>query len=193
MSIDGVCWATWDYLMSQPSLRGMWLCLPRSLGSRLASSDSTQVVDYVPEDADAALRDPDEAKKEKQLAEVITIDTPMDISSLTGVPEEHIKTRRVRIFIPARNAMQSGTYNTHKWKMEFDIRERWENPLMGWSSTGDPLSNMNLDFASKESAMAFCEKNGWEYYVDEPAPKRPPRRNYGDNFSWNKRTRVSTK
>lgn len=25
MSIDGVCWATWVYLMSWPSLRGMWL------------------------------------------------------------------------------------------------------------------------------------------------------------------------
>lgn len=31
--------------------------------------------------------------------------------------------------------MQSGTDNTHNWVMEFDNRERWENPLMGWSST----------------------------------------------------------
>lgn len=168
--------------------------LLQPLGSRLASSDSSQVTDYLPEDADVALKDPAELQKQKQIAEsVITVDTPMDISCLTGVPEEHIKTRRVRIFIPARNAMQSGTHNTHKWKMEFDNRERWENPLMGWCSTGDPLSNMNLDFGSKEAAMAFCEKNGWDYYVDEPAPKRPPRKNYGDNFSWNKRTRVSTK
>uniref|UniRef100_A0A023G7D8 NADH dehydrogenase [ubiquinone] iron-sulfur protein 4, mitochondrial n=1 Tax=Amblyomma triste TaxID=251400 RepID=A0A023G7D8_AMBTT len=168
--------------------------LLRSLGSRLASSDSTHVTDYVPEDADVVLKDPAELQKEKQVAgSVITVDTPMDISSLTGVPEEHIKTRRVRIFVPARNAMQSGTHNTHNWKMEFDIRERWENPLMGWCSTGDPLSNMNLGFTSKESAMAFCEKNGWDYYIDEPAPKRPPRKSYGDNFSWNKRTRVSTK
>lgn len=117
----------------------------------------------------------------------------MNIAPLTGVPEEHIKTRRVRIFVPTRNAMQSGTHNTHAWKMEFETRERWENPLMGWCSTGDPLSNMNLDFGTKEAAMAFCEKNGWEYFVDEPAPHRPPRRNYGDNFSWNRRTRVSTK
>lgn len=58
-----------------------------------------------------------------------------DITTVTGVPEEHIKTRKVRIFVPARNAMQSGVKNTHKWKIDFDTRERWENPLMGWSST----------------------------------------------------------
>lgn len=57
------------------------------------------------------------------------------ISSVTGVPDEHVGPRRVRIFVPARNAMQSGTENTHRWQMEFDTRERWENPLMGWAST----------------------------------------------------------
>ena len=58
-----------------------------------------------------------------------------DISSITGVPEEHIKTRKVRIFVPTRTAMQSGANSTKKWKLDFDTRERWENSLMGWSST----------------------------------------------------------
>lgn len=31
--------------------------------------------------------------------------------------------------------MQSGTNNVNNWEMEFDNRERWENPLMGWSSS----------------------------------------------------------
>lgn len=60
---------------------------------------------------------------------------PQDISTLTGVPEEHIKTRKVHIFVPAKTAMQSGSNSTKKWKMDFDTRERWENPLMGWAST----------------------------------------------------------
>jgi NADH dehydrogenase (ubiquinone) Fe-S protein 4 len=59
----------------------------------------------------------------------------VDISAITGVPEEHIKTRFVRIYRPSKNAMQSGTDNTHRWEIEFETRERWENPLMGWSST----------------------------------------------------------
>ncbi|KAF6125966.1 NADH:ubiquinone oxidoreductase subunit S4 [Phyllostomus discolor] len=92
-------------------------------------------------------------------AQLIMVDEKLDITTLTGVPEEHIKTRRVRIFVPARNNMQSGVNNTKKWKMEFDTRERWENPLMGWASTADPLSNMVLTFSTKEDAAAFAEKN----------------------------------
>ena len=53
---------------------------------------------------------------------------------LSGVPDEHLKPRMVRIFVPARNAMQSGSYKTHTWRIEFDTKERWENPLMGWAS-----------------------------------------------------------
>ena len=59
----------------------------------------------------------------------------MNLAPINGIPEEHVKTRLVRIFKPAKNAMQSGTDNTHAWQIEFDTRERWENPLMGWAST----------------------------------------------------------
>jgi len=131
-------------------------------------------------------------KKHFNVATVTVPENP-DLTSVTGVPEEHVKSRRVRIFKPAKNAMQSGTNNTHKWKMEFETRERWENPLMGWTSSGDPLSNMNLDFTDKDDAIAFCEKNGWPWFVEEPVEKKPKARVYGDNFSWNKNTRVSTK
>jgi NADH dehydrogenase (ubiquinone) Fe-S protein 4 len=54
---------------------------------------------------------------------------------LSGVPQEQLKSRTVRIFSPAKNAMQSGTFKTNKWRIEFDTQERWENPLMGWTST----------------------------------------------------------
>uniref|UniRef100_A0A8C7E3L9 NADH dehydrogenase [ubiquinone] iron-sulfur protein 4, mitochondrial n=1 Tax=Naja naja TaxID=35670 RepID=A0A8C7E3L9_NAJNA len=116
-----------------------------------------------------------------------------DITPLTGVPEEHIKTRKAYIFVPARNAMQAGVNNTKKWKLEFDTRERWENPLMGWASSADPLSNMQLTFSTKEDAIAFAEKNGWSYDVQEQRIPKPKSKSYGANFSWNKRTRVSTK
>ncbi|GFS18367.1 NADH dehydrogenase [ubiquinone] iron-sulfur protein 4, mitochondrial [Elysia marginata] len=84
----------------------------------------------------AATGSTDVDKKENE-NKGITISVPdkVDISSITGVPEEHVKTRTVRIFVPAVNSMQSGTYNSRRWRMEFDERERWENPLMGWTST----------------------------------------------------------
>lgn len=116
------------------------------------------------------------------------------LASINGVPEEHVKERRVRIFIPPKNTMQSGTHNLQTWRMEFDNRERWENSLIGWSSSGDPLSNLNVEFNTKEEAIDHCEKNGWKWFVSsEEKPKKERVKNYGVNFSWDKRTRVSTK
>ncbi|GFO50344.1 NADP dehydrogenase [ubiquinone] iron-sulfur protein 4, mitochondrial [Plakobranchus ocellatus] len=125
----------------------------------------------------------------------ITISVPekVDISCITGVPEEHVKTRTVRIFVPAVNSMQSGTFNARRWRMEFDERERWENPLMGWCSSGDPLSNLEVNFTCKEDAIAFCEKNGWDWFVEEQKKPKKMKKSYGANFSWDGRTRVSTK
>ena len=57
----------------------------------------------------------------------------VSVGELSGLPEEQMK-RVARIFVPARNAMQSGTHNTLEWKLEFENQERWENPLMGWAS-----------------------------------------------------------
>ncbi|KAK3601441.1 hypothetical protein CHS0354_033567 [Potamilus streckersoni] len=133
--------------------------------------------------------------KEPKESEItsITVDAKDDITMLSGVPEEHIKTRMVRICVPARNAMQSGSFNSRYWRIEFETRERWENPLMGWTSSADPLSNMAVNFSSKEAAIEFCEKNGWEYYVEEYKAPSSKKKSYGANFSWNKKTRVSTK
>ncbi|XP_011156449.1 NADH dehydrogenase [ubiquinone] iron-sulfur protein 4, mitochondrial isoform X1 [Solenopsis invicta] len=135
---------------------------------------------------------PEEAKYLKALKSTITV-ADENVGYVSGVPEEHIKTRRIRIYQPAKSAMQSGTNNIHFWQMDFDTRERWENPLMGWTSSGDPMSNINVDFATKEEAIAHCKKMGWDYYVQEPNVSQPKPRSYGMNFSWNKRTRVSTK
>ena len=55
------------------------------------------------------------------------------VSDLSGIPSEQLK-RVARIYMPARNAMQSGTNATHSWNLEFETQERWENPLMGWAS-----------------------------------------------------------
>ncbi|KAK7071076.1 NADH dehydrogenase Fe-S protein subunit 4 ndufs4 [Halocaridina rubra] len=146
-----------------------------------------------PKDAKKSMLSIAEIEHAKAMDGYITVDTPVDITPVTGVPEEHIKTRRVLIKMPTKNSMQSGTNNLHRWRLSFENRERWENPLMGWSSTADPLSNVEVDFASSEDAIAFCEKNGWAWHTEEP-PVKPSRvKSYGANFSWNKRTRRSTK
>ena len=64
-----------------------------------------------------------------------------------------------------------------------------ENPLIGWTSTADTLENVGrsaLNFFTKEEAVAFCTKHGWECEVDEPAQRSKTRQKrfsgYGDNF-----------
>jgi len=50
----------------------------------------------------------------------------------------------------------------------FHFSDRWENPLMGWTSTGDPYQNVgeaSLSFDTKDSAVEFAEKYGWQYSV----------------------------
>lgn len=71
----------------------------------------------------------------KTTPSLITVHDREDVGLISGVPEEHIKTRLVRIYQPPKNAMQSGTNNNQFWQIDFDTRERWENPLMGWCST----------------------------------------------------------
>ncbi len=64
---------------------------------------------------------------------------------------------------------------------------------MGWTSTADPLSNMTVDFASSDDAAVFYEKNGWDYFIEKRNWPTPKPKTYGANFSWNKKTRISTK
>lgn len=65
---------------------------------------------------------------------------------------------------------------------------------MGWTSTGDPLSCMKLMFTSPQEAIDHCDKNGWMWYIDVPRTEREFKaKSYALNFSWNKRTRASTK
>jgi len=141
------------------------------------------------------IRGRDKVKHDKDLGEkYITIESEKGaVGIVSGVPDEHIKTRTVRIYQPAKNAMQSGTNNIHHWEICFDTRERWENPLMGWCSSGDPLQATRVQFTSKEEAIQHCESMGWKYLVQKENISNPKPRSYGTNFSWNKRTRVSTK
>lgn len=115
------------------------------------------------------------------------------IKRISGIPPEYVKKRKVRIFQPTKNVMQSGTDNIQEWEIEFDTEERWENPLMGWTATGDPHSNFTLQFPSKELAIRYCDKNCWTYVVLEKTSKEVKIRPYSDNYSWNTRKRVSTK
>merc|ERR1711953_1391705 len=129
---------------------------------------------------------------EKSLSALITVEGAPDVTVTSGMPEEERLTRVVRIYKPAKNAMQSGTAGIKRWKIEFDNQQRWENNLMGWASSADPVSNLLMDFATKEDAVAFAERNGYDYVLEDPKERIPKAKSYALNFAWNKRTRKST-
>jgi hypothetical protein len=93
-----------------------------------------------------------------------------------------------RIYKPARTAMQSGQAKTKDWVLEFDPEQpRDVEPLMGWTSSGDMRQQVRLHFASKEDAVAHCQRAGIAYRVIEP--KQAARRTiaYADNFAYTRR------
>lgn len=106
----------------------------------------------------------------------------VSVNEISGIPEEQISTRTVRIYKPAKTAMQSGIRQTKLWKIDFDVIEKWENPMMGWTTSADPLQAMQIKFESKEDAMAYCSRQGWQYVVDEPNETLLKKKSYADNF-----------
>lgn len=71
---------------------------------------------------------------------------------------------------------------------------------MGWASSADYMQGTRLSFTSTEDAVRFAEKQGWDYYVQQPtikvrviiskrhvvinAMQRIPPKNYGENYAY---------
>lgn len=103
---------------------------------------------------------------------------------LSGAPVE-LQARTVRIYKPAKPATQSGDWKSKKWRMDWDVLpkgHRWENELIGWQSSGDFMQGTNLSFKTKEDAVAFAEKQGYEYFVQEPNERKFVPKAYANNF-----------
>ncbi|KAI9797431.1 MAG: NADH:ubiquinone oxidoreductase 21kD subunit [Piccolia ochrophora] len=103
---------------------------------------------------------------------------------LSGAPVE-LEGRTVRIYRPAKTATQSGDWHGHHWRMDWDPLgkgDRWENFLMGWQSSGDFMQGTHLNFKNKDDAIRFAEKQGYEYFVQEPNDRKFVPKAYANNF-----------
>jgi NADH dehydrogenase (ubiquinone) Fe-S protein 4 len=91
------------------------------------------------------------------------------------------------IYKEAKTATQSGDWHGHHWRMDWDILSkghRWENPLMGWQSSADFMQGTHINFKTKEDAVRFAEKQGYEYFVQEPNSRKIVPKAYANNFLW---------
>ena len=90
--------------------------------------------------------------------------------------------KKAKIYIPAKTAMQSGKGKQKKWVLEFDSKDTKINPLMGWESSTDTMSEVVLKFSTKEKAIEYAKKNGIIFQIVEPKKKNFVIKSYADNF-----------
>ena len=90
--------------------------------------------------------------------------------------------KKARIYKPAKTAMQSAKRNTKNWILEFDTLDTGINPLMGWETSQDTMSEVKLEFPSIKQAINYAKKNNIDYYVVEPQKSKIIMKSYADNF-----------
>tara|TARA_A100001015_G_scaffold261907_1_gene307721 strand:- start:2575 stop:2856 length:282 start_codon:yes stop_codon:yes gene_type:complete len=90
--------------------------------------------------------------------------------------------KRAKIYKPSKTAMQSGSKKFDKWVIEFNTEDPGKNPLMGWESSSDTYSELNLEFKSKDLAIDYAKKNNISYELIEPHKRKITKKSYADNF-----------
>ncbi|HEX3809955.1 MAG TPA: ETC complex I subunit [Rhizomicrobium sp.] len=95
---------------------------------------------------------------------------------------------RARIYRPAKTAMQSGRALTRRWLLEYEPESPQEiDPLMGWTSSHDMRRQVQIEFDSREEAVAYAEKNAIPFQVFEPHSPAQRAKSYADNFRFDRK------
>ena len=90
--------------------------------------------------------------------------------------------KKAKIYIPNRSPTQSGFKNKDKWIIEFLTNNPGINPLMGWETSNDTLSEIKLEFSSKELALDYAKKYKIDFEIIEPQKRKVVKKSYADNF-----------
>ena len=90
--------------------------------------------------------------------------------------------KKAKIFKPSKTSMQSGYRKSKNWILQFDTLDTKINPLMGWESSVDTMSEIKLEFSTKEQATNYAKKNNIDYYVLEPKKRKLIIKSYSNNF-----------
>ncbi|OKH89644.1 ETC complex I subunit [Thalassospira sp. TSL5-1] len=92
---------------------------------------------------------------------------------------------KVRVFKPAKNAMQSGRAGTKHWVMEFEPQDRKKaDQLMGWIGSTDTRGQVRMEFETLEEAQAFAAKHNLIAEIEQPKSRKIQIKSYADNFAF---------
>ncbi len=90
-----------------------------------------------------------------------------------------------RIYKPAKTAMQSGLARTKEWVLEHEPQAAREiDPLMGWTSSRDTQAQVKLAFETRDEAIAYAQRNGIPFTLEDPQARKTVRKAYADNFKF---------
>ena len=79
--------------------------------------------------------------------------------------------------------MQSGTKKYDKWIIEYITEKPGINPLMGWESSTDTLTELKMEFSTKALAIEYAKKNKINFEVIESKVRKIIKKSYADNFT----------
>ncbi len=78
--------------------------------------------------------------------------------------------------------MQSGLGKSDKWVLEYETNDPTRNPLMGWESSDDTLTELKLEFSTKDLAINYAKKMKIDFEIIEPKKRKTIKKSYADNF-----------
>ena len=91
--------------------------------------------------------------------------------------------KKAKIYKPVKTSMQSGLAKTKNWVLEYIVEKTGVNPLMGWESSSNTLSEIKLEFSSKENAIKYAKKNKINFEIIESKNRKIIKKSYSDNFT----------
>ncbi|MCY7397416.1 MAG: ETC complex I subunit [Sphingomonas bacterium] len=88
-----------------------------------------------------------------------------------------------RIIEKQRSTTQSGKAQDGRWSLEFEREQPLRpDPLTGWAGSGDTKTQVRLSFDTKDEAVAYATKKGFDIHVVASAPVALKLQAYADNF-----------
>ena len=90
--------------------------------------------------------------------------------------------KKAKIYKPTKTSTQSGVGKTKKWILEYIDESTTINPLMGWESSTNTLSEIKLFFDTKDQAVEYANKKKIDFVIIENNQRSFVKKSYTDNF-----------
>ena len=90
---------------------------------------------------------------------------------------------KAKIYKPSKTAMQSGRSKFNKWVLKIsDSKNQIRDTMMGWNGGSNTISQIQLQFKTKDDAINYAKSNDLDYEVLETSERKVISKSYADNF-----------